>query len=87
MNFPSTKVFRSKPNGTRLQGKFHVIPPIRFSSSLATVFVSHIARLTDRQTICKNCEIDLRTPQNVKNRKTKVLTIPVLSSYIEYRRK
>ena len=52
--------------------------------------IAHKISITERQTFGKNSEIVLRRQQktckSVKNCKSKILTIPIHSSYIECRR-
>ena len=74
--------------------KFHEILFISSRATLATKFLSHTHRHTDRQIdrhfpeIVKSCSGHPKTCKSVKNRKSKICTKPILSSsYIEESKK
>ena len=67
---------------------FHSVVKKEFQHNL-TKIVSHTEWPTDRHfvKILKSCPVHPKTCKSVKNRKSKIFTIPILLFYIEYRRK
>ena len=73
----------------QLNVKFHAIPSINFCASAVINLVPHKDRPTDKNfvKIVFSCLGLYKTCKSIKNRNSKIFTVPILSYYSEYTRK
>ena len=69
----------------QLKIKFHASLSISFCASADTKFMSHTDRLIDRQflKIVRLCSKHPKTCKSVKNRESKIFTIPILFFFVK----